>query len=80
MELTYPAVIGAARVAFRGLGLRLRVDGDEHVPRSGPVLLASTHVSFLDFLLVGLAAREQPPAGALPGPSRRVVRRRWSAG
>ena len=58
MELTYPAVIAAARVAFRGLGLRLRVDGDQHVPRSGPVLLASTHVSFLDFLLVGLAARE----------------------
>jgi len=58
MELTYPAVIAAARMAFRGLGLRLRVDGDQHVPRSGPVLLASTHVSFLDFLLVGLAARE----------------------
>ncbi len=58
MELTYPAVTGLARMAFRGLGLRLRVEGDRHVPRSGPVLLASTHVSFLDFLLVGLAARE----------------------
>ncbi|MEP7090414.1 MAG: lysophospholipid acyltransferase family protein, partial [Nocardioidaceae bacterium] len=33
------------------------VEGDHHVPRSGPVILASNHVSFLDFLLVGLAAR-----------------------
>ena len=57
MEIVYPSVIGAARVVFRALGLRLDVEGDEHVPEEGPVVLASNHVSFLDFLLVGLAAR-----------------------
>ena len=57
VEATYATTIGAARVVFRALGLRLDLGGDEHVPASGPVLLASNHVSFLDFMLVGLAAR-----------------------
>jgi 1-acyl-sn-glycerol-3-phosphate acyltransferase len=57
MELVYPAVTAAARGVFRALGLRVTVEGEEHVPASGPVVIASTHVSFLDFLLVGLAAR-----------------------
>ena len=53
----YPAVVRAARGVFRALGLRVAVNGDEHVPADGPVVVASNHVSFLDFLLVGLAAR-----------------------
>ena len=57
VESTYATTIGAARLVFRTLGLRLDVEGDERVPGSGPVLLAATHVSFLDFMLVGLAAR-----------------------
>jgi len=36
--------------------LRISVEGDQHVPTAGPVVLASNHVSFVDFLLVGLAA------------------------
>lgn len=57
VEATYTATIAAGHVLFRGLGLRLTVEGDEHVPATGPVVIASNHVSFLDFLLVGLAAR-----------------------
>ena len=57
VEATYATTIGAARLVFRGLGLRLTVEGDEQVPASGPVVLAGNHVSFLDFMLVGLAAR-----------------------
>ena len=56
-EWAYRTAIGAARGVFRALDLRLDVEGDEHVPRTGPVVVASNHVSFLDFLLVGLAAR-----------------------
>ena len=56
-EIVYPTVVGAARILFRALDLRLSVEGDEHVPVTGPVILAANHVSFLDFLLVGLAAR-----------------------
>lgn len=64
VELTYPAVIGAGRLVLRALGLDVTLEGAHHLPRCGPVVVASNHVSFLDFLLVGLAAR----------PSRRRVR------
>ncbi len=57
MEATYATTIGAARLVLRGLGLRITVEGDDRVPRTGPVVLAANHVSFLDFVLVGLAAR-----------------------
>jgi 1-acyl-sn-glycerol-3-phosphate acyltransferase len=57
VELVYPPVIGLTRALFRSLGLRIDVAGAEGVPRTGPVVLASNHVSFLDFTLVGLAAR-----------------------
>jgi 1-acyl-sn-glycerol-3-phosphate acyltransferase len=56
-QWAYRTVIGAARGVFRALDLRIDVEGDEHVPRTGPVVVASNHVSFLDFMLVGLAAR-----------------------
>ncbi|CAA9347753.1 MAG: Acyl-CoA:1-acyl-sn-glycerol-3-phosphate acyltransferase [uncultured Nocardioidaceae bacterium] len=57
VDLVYPPVIGAGHALFRALGLRLCVEGDHHIPRTGPVVLASNHVSFLDFALVGLMAR-----------------------
>ena len=52
----YRGVVGAGRVALRALDLRVELTGDAHVPRQGPVVLAANHVSFLDFLLVGLTA------------------------
>lgn len=57
MRDVYPAVIAAMTAGFRLLGLRITVTGDEHVPRSGPAVLVSNHSSFLDFALMGLAAR-----------------------
>jgi 1-acyl-sn-glycerol-3-phosphate acyltransferase len=57
VEGTYTAATGAARLVLRALGLRIDLLGDEQVPAAGPVLLVSNHVSFLDFVLVGLAAR-----------------------
>ena len=56
-DLTYPFVIRVARLMFRALDLRIAVEGAEHVPATGRVVLASNHVSFLDFTLVGLAAQ-----------------------
>lgn len=52
----YHATIAAGRVAMRALCVRFRTHGTEHLPASGPVVLASTHGSFPDFLLVGRAA------------------------
>lgn len=57
MDVVYPPVIAAGHLLFKALGLRLSVEGDQHVPRTGPVVIASNHVSFLDFALVGLMAR-----------------------
>jgi 1-acyl-sn-glycerol-3-phosphate acyltransferase len=61
-ELVYPPVILLAKAVFRGLGLRITIDGAGHVPRSGGAVIASNHVSYLDFTFVGLGAQ---PAGRL---------------
>lgn len=39
--------------------VRLRVEGLEHVPRTGPVILASNHLSFVDSMVIPLAARRK---------------------
>lgn len=36
--------------------LRLRVEGLEHVPQTGPVIIASNHLSFVDSMVIPLAA------------------------
>jgi 1-acyl-sn-glycerol-3-phosphate acyltransferase len=41
------------------LGYGVRTEGAHHVPRTGPVLVIANHQSFLDPVLVGLAARRQ---------------------
>ena len=63
-DLTYPPVVWSAKAAFRVLGLRFQTSGTEHIPRSGPALLAVNHVSYVDFIFGGLAAQ----------PSKRLVR------
>ena len=61
-ELVYPPVILLAKTVFKGLGLRFSIEGTEHVPREGGAVIASNHVSYLDFTFVGLGAQ---PAGRL---------------
>ncbi len=43
---------------FRALAVELHVSGLEHIPRTGPGILASNHIGYLDFAFVMLA----PPA------------------
>lgn len=57
-DYVYPPVVAAASTAFKALGLRLRVEGGEHVPTSGSAVMASNHISHLDFIFVGLGARK----------------------
>ncbi|WP_433551245.1 lysophospholipid acyltransferase family protein [Micromonospora zamorensis] len=61
-ELVYPPVIAAAKTAFRLLGLKITIEGAHHVPRTGGAVLASNHVSYLDFIFAGLGAN---PSGRL---------------
>src|SRR3954454_6922410 len=54
-ELVYRPVIAAALVAFRAIDLRMTIDGAENIPRTGGAILASNHISYLDFIIVGAA-------------------------
>lgn len=36
---------------------RLKIEGEEHIPETGPVVLASNHVTFVDWLLIAGACR-----------------------
>jgi len=59
-ELVYPPVIAVARGLFAAMGLRFTIEGAEHLPRRGGAVIASNHVSYLDFAFLGYAAL---PAG-----------------
>ena len=63
-DITYPPIIVTAKLGFKALGLRFQLEGTEHVPTSGGVLMAFNHISYVDFILGGFAAH----------PSRRLVR------
>lgn len=56
-DRTYRAAVRIGRAALRALDLSVVTHGVEHVPTSGPVLLAATHVSYPDFVFVQGAAR-----------------------
>ncbi|MFC6287026.1 lysophospholipid acyltransferase family protein [Nocardioides sp. GCM10027113] len=55
-DLTYPPIIVLAKTAFRLLGQRIDLQGADHVPRDGGVLLAVNHIGYVDFVYGGLAA------------------------
>lgn len=64
MDITYPPIILAGHTFFRALDIHFDVVGGQHVPRRGGAVLASNHVSYLDFIFCGYAAR----------PAKRLVR------
>lgn len=55
----YRLAVGAGRLALRTLDVRLEVSGEETLPRTGPVIVAATHVSYPDFLVISAAARRR---------------------
>jgi 1-acyl-sn-glycerol-3-phosphate acyltransferase len=63
-DRVYPPVIAAAKLMFRVLDMRITVEGSDHVPATGGAVLASNHVSYLDFIFAGYGAQ----------PARRMVR------
>jgi 1-acyl-sn-glycerol-3-phosphate acyltransferase len=63
-DITYPPVILAAKAAFKLLGIKLLISGSGNIPTSGGALLTVNHISYVDFIFSGYAAR----------PSKRLVR------
>ncbi len=56
-DRTYRAAVALGRAGLRALDVEVTTVGLENLPTSGPVLLAATHVSYPDFLLIQAAAR-----------------------
>ena len=57
-DLVYPPVVAFLKTWFRVMDISVTVTGAEHIPRTGGAVLASNHVSYLDFIFAGLAGRE----------------------
>ncbi len=55
MDVVYPAAKGAFWPWLR-FGLRWTIEGAQHIPTQGPVILASNHVSYLDPLTLAYVA------------------------
>lgn len=56
MDPVYRLVNGLGRAVLAGLRLDVRWSGIEHLPERGPVVLAATHASYPDFVLIERAA------------------------
>ncbi len=57
IDITYPPIIMSAYGMFKALGLKFMVEGADNMPRKGGVVLASNHVSYLDFIFCGYSTR-----------------------
>lgn len=66
-------------MAFCKLWFRHRVEGKQHVPASGPVLLVANHASYLDPPLVGISTRRYVGFLAQAGLARFAPLRWWMA-
>ncbi len=56
-DRTYRFVIVVFGWLFRLMGYRFDVRGVDHIPTSGRAVIAGNHIGFLDFTLIGYAAR-----------------------
>jgi len=59
MEPVYRPVVGIALTLFKVMRWNVRTTGEYQVPASGPAVIATNHVGYLDFVFVGAAARKR---------------------
>jgi 1-acyl-sn-glycerol-3-phosphate acyltransferase len=52
-------VIGLALGVFKAMRWHVRRFGAENIPITGPAVLASNHIGYLDFVFIGYAARDR---------------------
>jgi 1-acyl-sn-glycerol-3-phosphate acyltransferase len=53
MEYVYRPVVGVALTLFKAMNWKVKTSGTEHIPRTGPAVIANNHVGYLDFVFVG---------------------------
>jgi 1-acyl-sn-glycerol-3-phosphate acyltransferase len=54
-EVVYTNIIRTAKLGMRVLGQSIDISGLEHLPRTGPALLAVNHIGYVDFIYGGVA-------------------------
>lgn len=59
MEPVYSPIIGLALSLMKVMKWKVSAGGHAHLPRTGPAVIATNHVGYLDFVFVGAAARYQ---------------------
>ena len=55
-ELVYPPVIALFKAVWKGLDIQFEFEGQENLPKKGGAVLASNHISYLDFAFIGTGA------------------------
>jgi len=55
-ELVYPPVISLFKALWKGLDIQFEFEGQDNLPRKGGAVIASNHVSYLDFAFIGTGA------------------------
>ncbi|SDO58913.1 1-acyl-sn-glycerol-3-phosphate acyltransferases [Nakamurella panacisegetis] len=58
-DRVYRVVARIARGVFGLLDIRFDIRGAHHLPAAGPAVIASNHISYLDFAFVGLVAQQR---------------------
>ncbi|MCM6776876.1 1-acyl-sn-glycerol-3-phosphate acyltransferase [Nocardia sp. CDC159] len=56
-EPVFDVLTGLVKTIFKVQGLRIDIEGQEHIPRRGGAVLAVNHTAYLDFMEVGLVGR-----------------------
>jgi 1-acyl-sn-glycerol-3-phosphate acyltransferase len=59
MELVYPPIEALAKGAMKVMGYDVRVTGEHNIPASGPAIIASNHIGYLDFVFTGYTANKR---------------------
>lgn len=58
-DRTYRAVLRVGAAVLRAADVRIAATGLEHLPATGPAVLATNHTGYLDFVLAGWVGRER---------------------
>ncbi|WP_374929553.1 lysophospholipid acyltransferase family protein [Kytococcus sedentarius] len=59
MSTVYNLLLPPAYTMFWAQGLRIRVEGREHIPATGGAVIAMNHIGYLDYVFAGLAVRSR---------------------